>query len=294
MNTVVRPENVAELPEIAAIVDEVGRVDLGGVLPRPGRTGRGARRALAATERGRLPLPRRRLPLRLHRPHRRGAVLPPRRRLAQGRTAGRGGPALRRLAERLRALLGEPRNEPRAQTKGTRDGKGIVFVAHDGDVYPAGFLPITVGNVREQSLVDLYRESPLLRDIRAARFRGRCGVRVRRPLRRLAGPRLRRVRRSARRRPGLRLPTTTSRARSAAARAGPTRPRCTSARRRPASWPSTRSSCARSRTSSAATCPARGSGSRRWSRATSSSRATATRSRRPSSNSSCRPRPRGS
>ncbi|HEX7604956.1 MAG TPA: SPASM domain-containing protein, partial [Polyangiaceae bacterium] len=80
------------------------------------------------------------------------------------------------LAERLRTLLGEPRNEPRAQTKGTRDGKGIVFVAHDGDVYPAGFLPITIGNVRDESLVDLYRESPLLRDIRAASFRGRCGA----------------------------------------------------------------------------------------------------------------------
>ena len=80
-----------------------------------------------------------------------------------------------RLTGRLRSLLGEPRSESRAQTKGTRDGKGIVFVAHDGDVYPAGFLPIAVGNVREQSLVSLYRASPLLREIRQARFNGRCG-----------------------------------------------------------------------------------------------------------------------
>ena len=86
------------------------------------------------------------------------------------------GPLYRRLADRLQELLGEPLGVPRAQTKGTRDGKGIVFVSHDGDVYPAGFLPLAVGNVPEQDLVTLYRTSPLLRDIRAARFSGRCGA----------------------------------------------------------------------------------------------------------------------
>ncbi len=68
------------------------------------------------------------------------------------------------------------RGRSKAQTKGTRDGKGIVFVAHDGDVYPAGFLPLALGNVRDASLVEIYRDHPLLRDIRAARFRGRCGT----------------------------------------------------------------------------------------------------------------------
>lgn len=71
-------------------------------------------------------------------------------------------------------LLGGPLSEPRAQTKGTRDGKGIVFVASNGDVYPAGFLPLRLGNVRSRSLVRSYRDSPLLEDIRAARFHGRC------------------------------------------------------------------------------------------------------------------------
>lgn len=80
-----------------------------------------------------------------------------------------------RLARELRERLGPPSSRPRAQTKGTRDGKGIVFVAHNGDVYPAGFLPLTLGNVRERSIVDIYRHSPLLRRIRAADFDGRCG-----------------------------------------------------------------------------------------------------------------------
>jgi radical SAM protein with 4Fe4S-binding SPASM domain len=59
---------------------------------------------------------------------------------------------------------------------GTRDGKGILFVAHDGDVYPAGFLPIRLGNVTERSIVDTYRNHPLLKSIRATAFQGRCGV----------------------------------------------------------------------------------------------------------------------
>ncbi len=85
------------------------------------------------------------------------------------------GPLYRRLAGSLRRLLGAPASEPRAQSAGTRDGRGILFVAHDGQVYPAGFLPISLGNVRLQSVVDIYRFHPLLRAIRRAEFTGRCG-----------------------------------------------------------------------------------------------------------------------
>jgi radical SAM protein with 4Fe4S-binding SPASM domain len=59
---------------------------------------------------------------------------------------------------------------------GTRDGKGILFVAHDGDVYPAGFLPLRLGNVKVDDIVGLYRDHPTLRSIRASAFGGRCGV----------------------------------------------------------------------------------------------------------------------
>ncbi len=85
------------------------------------------------------------------------------------------GPLYERLSMRLSDLLGEPAGEPRAQTKGTRDGKGIVFVSHNGDVFPAGFLPVTLGNVKTDGLVDLYRDHPLLARIRGAQFSGRCG-----------------------------------------------------------------------------------------------------------------------
>ncbi len=85
------------------------------------------------------------------------------------------GALYRRLSTRLKDMLGDP-GKTRAQSVGTRDGKGILFVSHDGDVFPSGFLPRRLGNVREQSIVELYRTHPLLRSIRRAEFSGRCGV----------------------------------------------------------------------------------------------------------------------
>ncbi|WDL99486.1 SPASM domain-containing protein [Alicyclobacillus sp. ALC3] len=82
----------------------------------------------------------------------------------------------RLLAEDLVLRLGPARSPSRAQTSGTRDGKGIVFVAHDGTVYPAGFLPVPLGNIRDTPLSTIYRESPLLKQIRSSAFSGRCGM----------------------------------------------------------------------------------------------------------------------
>lgn len=80
------------------------------------------------------------------------------------------------MADRLGAALGPPRRAPRMPGASTRDGKGIVFVAANGDVYPSGFLPVRLGSVRASSLVDIYRDHPLLRSIRDAEFRGACGT----------------------------------------------------------------------------------------------------------------------
>ncbi len=85
------------------------------------------------------------------------------------------GPLYRQQSRRLHELLGRPRQEPRAPTAGTRDGKGIFFISHDGWAYPAGFLPVRLGNVREESPVAIYRQHPLLQAIRRAQFSGRCG-----------------------------------------------------------------------------------------------------------------------
>jgi len=82
----------------------------------------------------------------------------------------------RELSLRMTDLMGPATHKVSAHTAATRDGKGIVFVAHDGDVYPAGFLPLKLGNVRETPLADIYRDHPDLKAIRAATFSGRCGV----------------------------------------------------------------------------------------------------------------------
>lgn len=61
--------------------------------------------------------------------------------------------------------------------KGVNDGNGFVFISHVGDVYPSGLLPVKAGNVREQSLDEIYRESPIFKDLRSPdKYKGKCGV----------------------------------------------------------------------------------------------------------------------
>jgi radical SAM protein with 4Fe4S-binding SPASM domain len=60
---------------------------------------------------------------------------------------------------------------------GINDGKGFVFISHTGEIYPSGFLPVSAGNVRRDSLAAVYRESSLFQSLRdASRLEGKCGV----------------------------------------------------------------------------------------------------------------------
>ncbi len=46
----------------------------------------------------------------------------------------------------------------------------------DGDVYPCTFLPVKVGNIREQSLTDIWRNSKVLNELRKrSLLKGKCG-----------------------------------------------------------------------------------------------------------------------
>jgi AdoMet-dependent heme synthase len=61
--------------------------------------------------------------------------------------------------------------------KGVNDGNGFVFISHTGDVMPSGLLPLVGGNVREKSLADIYRNSPVFKDLRSPdKYKGKCGV----------------------------------------------------------------------------------------------------------------------
>jgi AdoMet-dependent heme synthase len=97
------------------------------------------------------------------------------RRVAAERAAG-SEPPRDGLYARLAEALGPIDGPTRVQTKGTRDGRGVVFVGHDGTISPSGFLPLGLGNVRDDDVVDVYRDHPLLRRIRAAEFAGRCAA----------------------------------------------------------------------------------------------------------------------
>jgi len=61
--------------------------------------------------------------------------------------------------------------------RGLNDGKGFVFVSHTGEVFPSGFLPASAGNIRNQPLAKIYRESPLFQSLRdPATLEGKCGA----------------------------------------------------------------------------------------------------------------------
>lgn len=60
--------------------------------------------------------------------------------------------------------------------KGVNDGDGFVFISHTGEVYPSGFLPVSCGNVRQAPLSEIYRNSPILKQLRdKSLLKGKCG-----------------------------------------------------------------------------------------------------------------------
>ncbi|MFB3918134.1 MAG: TIGR04053 family radical SAM/SPASM domain-containing protein [Terriglobales bacterium] len=81
-----------------------------------------------------------------------------------------------RMAHPFRSMIGVAQDGIGRAPKGINDGKGFAFVSHLGEVYPSGFLPFSAGNVRKQSLTELYRHSPLFTSLRdPGNLKGKCG-----------------------------------------------------------------------------------------------------------------------
>ncbi|MFB6233559.1 MAG: radical SAM protein [Haloarculaceae archaeon] len=60
---------------------------------------------------------------------------------------------------------------------GITAGNGFAFVSHRGEVYPSGFLPKSAGNVPDESVVDIYRDSELFQSLRQPdALGGKCGA----------------------------------------------------------------------------------------------------------------------
>lgn len=90
-------------------------------------------------------------------------------------------PSFRRVAIETMRQEGKRGDEIRRssvwRSSGIRDGHGIVFVSHTGEICPAGFLPLSAGNVRKDHLVDVYRNAPLFQSLHdPTQFQGGCGV----------------------------------------------------------------------------------------------------------------------
>jgi radical SAM protein len=87
----------------------------------------------------------------------------------------------RYVAQRIKAEHGATEN-PNAQgvawrTAGVSDGKGFVFVSHTGEIFPSGFFPVSGGNVLDDSLTDIYRNSDMFVTLRdTSQRRGKCGI----------------------------------------------------------------------------------------------------------------------
>ncbi len=59
---------------------------------------------------------------------------------------------------------------------GIRDGRGVMFISHTGDVSPSGFLPEICGNIRSRSPKSIYQDHPLFISLRDSdALGGKCG-----------------------------------------------------------------------------------------------------------------------
>lgn len=102
-----------------------------------------------------------------------------RRYVAQQESAEAGGQAIRATGALPAQLM---RTEGPGHTiglapQGVNSGNGFLFISHAGDIFPSGFLPITAGNVRKDRLTDIYRNSPIFRQLRRpSEFEGICGI----------------------------------------------------------------------------------------------------------------------
>lgn len=80
---------------------------------------------------------------------------------------------LQQRARETRGRLSDMINE---STKRVDEGKGFVFISHEGEVFPSRFLPVSGGNVMNQSLSEIYNDSPLFVSLReSSRLKGKCG-----------------------------------------------------------------------------------------------------------------------
>jgi radical SAM protein len=83
-----------------------------------------------------------------------------------------------KLKETAIKLCGHPEHSrDRIPVAKTSDGNGIIFVSHNGNVRPSGFLPFDVGNILDKPLVEVYEDNETLKRLRdRSNITGKCRV----------------------------------------------------------------------------------------------------------------------
>ena len=60
---------------------------------------------------------------------------------------------------------------------GVTDGRGVMFTSHNGDIYPAGFLPVVCGRFPDVSVVETYQNHPVFQALQDPnQYKGICGA----------------------------------------------------------------------------------------------------------------------
>ncbi len=63
------------------------------------------------------------------------------------------------------------------RARNVNDGDGFIFISHTGDVMPSGFLPIKAGNIRDDDIIEIYRNAPVFKELRdRTLLKGKCGL----------------------------------------------------------------------------------------------------------------------
>lgn len=63
----------------------------------------------------------------------------------------------------------------KGRASGCLAGKSFVFVSRKGDVYPCGYFPMRVGNIREKNFIEIWENAPELQALRERALKGKCG-----------------------------------------------------------------------------------------------------------------------
>ncbi len=80
------------------------------------------------------------------------------------------------VASGQRGFTGRPPARLMMGNQPVNAGRGFCFVDHVGGVFPSGFLPVECGNIRQKPASEIYRESPVFKELRdSTLLKGRCG-----------------------------------------------------------------------------------------------------------------------